>query len=374
MASVISVFNNKGGVGKTTLSYHTAQALSEMGHKVLLIDADPQCNLTIYSLKHEEIHDIWAEENNFIDGFDLAKANMSEAEFQKIHSNIRSLHYILMPTEEGTGEPNSLPQVKKLADNLDLIPGRLTLHLYEEKIASRWSGLYKGEALSIRTALKIRELADKYIEQNNYDFVIIDTSPSLGILNKVVISTVDGFIIPASPDMFSLYGIKNIGKALTVWKKEFDLLCTVLNTNKQIFPNSFVSFLGYTLYNAKRYKHHAKIKNQPEGWFLAEAHYNYAKRIPETIKENIIMDIRKNLNDETLSNPIGGTAVMHTHNTFPSMAQYYHSPMWKVPSLEGLIEDEHAGTLRGSSKKYEETRDKYIVFCTDLINRLNTIK
>ncbi len=373
MASVISVFNNKGGVGKTTLSYHMAQALAEMEYKVLLIDADPQCNLTIYSLEHEEIHDIWAEENQFIDGFDLAKSNMSDAEFTRIHCKVRSLHYTLMPTEEGTGEVNTLPRVKNLAENLDLIPGRLTLHLYEEKIASRWTGLFKGEALSIRTAMRIRELADKYTEKNNYDFVIIDTSPSLGILNKVIISTVDGFIIPASPDMFSLYGIKNIGKALKVWKDEFDLLCQVLNKGKKIFPDKFVTFLGYTLYNAKRYKNHQKTKNQPEGWFLAEAHYNYAKRIPETIKENIIQELRDNLDDMTLSKPIGGISVMHTHNTFPSMAQYYHSPMWKVPSLEN-IEEEHTGTLRGSSNKYEETRDKYIDFCNDLINRLNTIK
>ena len=47
---ILSVFNNKGGVGKTTLTYHVANALAEMGYKVLMIDADPQCNLTIYAL------------------------------------------------------------------------------------------------------------------------------------------------------------------------------------------------------------------------------------------------------------------------------------------------------------------------------------
>jgi hypothetical protein len=63
----ISVFNNKGGVGKTTLTFHVAHALSEMGHKVLIIDADPQCNLTIYSLDQEYIHSIWETEDPFID-------------------------------------------------------------------------------------------------------------------------------------------------------------------------------------------------------------------------------------------------------------------------------------------------------------------
>ena len=64
---ILSVFNNKGGVGKTTLTYHLSHALSELGHRVLMIDADPQCNLTIYSVPEDKIHDIWEVEDPFID-------------------------------------------------------------------------------------------------------------------------------------------------------------------------------------------------------------------------------------------------------------------------------------------------------------------
>lgn len=355
-------------MGKTTLTYHLSQALAEMGKKVLIIDADPQCNLTIYSLNQEYIHDLWAAEDRFIDeGYESSKKNCSDDEYEKIMSNPRSLHYLLKPTEEGTGDPDRLPPPANLTENLDIIPGRLTLHLYEEKVASRWTDIYRGEPLAIRTITKIRSLAEKYSELYSYDLVVIDTSPSLGSLNKVIISTVDGFFVPAAPDLFSLYGIKNIGKALSSWKDEFNIVYKLISNEKRhAFPESFVTFLGYTIYNAKRY---GGLNNK---WDLAHAHLNYANQIPATIEENIQEDIRSHLTSELLGAPIGETAVMHTHNTFPSMAQHYNNPMWKVPDLPSL-EQEHIPTLRGASNKYRETRGSYIRFCEDLLSRIELL-
>lgn len=361
----ISVFNNKGGVGKTTLTYHVGHALSEMGFKVLMIDADPQCNLTIYSLDQEQIHEIWEKEDQFIDeGFESSKLAMTKKAFNSLIREPRSIHFSLKPTEEGTGDIESLPPPVKLSSSLDIIPGRLTLHLYEDKIAERWAGIYRGDPLAIRTVTKIRELSEKYSEQYNYDYVIIDTSPSLGSLNKVIISTVDGFFVPAAPDLFSLYGIRNIGKSLSAWKSEFNIIFQLISEEKRnSFPKNFVSFLGYTIYNAKKY---SGVNNT---WDLAHAHFNYAKQIPATIKQCIEKDLRSHLDDHLMSQPIGGTAVMHSHNTFPNMAQHYHFPMWQVPALPD-IEPEHASTLRGASAKYEDTADAYAKFCASLLERI----
>src|SRR3989338_775470 len=212
---ILSVFNNKGGVGKTTLTYHLSHALAVMGYKVLMIDADPQCNLTIYSVAEDVIHDIWETEDPFIDeGMDATKNGMAQESFKKILSSPRSLNFIVKPTEEGTGELDYLPPPHKLTNSLDIIPGRLSLHTFEEKVSTRWPDAYRGDPLAIRTLTRIRALAEQYTSQFNYDFVIVDTSPSLGALNKVIISTVDGFFVPALPDLFSLYGIRNIGRAL----------------------------------------------------------------------------------------------------------------------------------------------------------------
>ena len=62
---LMTIFNNKGGVGKTTLLYHLANVLAEMGKKVLLIDLDPQCNLSLYGIEIEHLHEIWSKEDIF---------------------------------------------------------------------------------------------------------------------------------------------------------------------------------------------------------------------------------------------------------------------------------------------------------------------
>jgi cellulose biosynthesis protein BcsQ len=234
---LISIFNNKGGVGKTTLTFHIANALAEMGHKTLLIDLDPQCNLTIQSLAEESIHEIWEREDNYIDDFRMAQGGATQAEFSQLVSAPRTIHFLLKPTEDGVTDVEFLSPPVSLAPQLDLIPGRLSMHLFEDKLSRRWSDVYQGDPLAIRTATRVRELAHNYAKTHDYEFVILDTSPSLGMLNKVIISTADGFLIPCMPDLFSVYGIRNIGKALGLWKKEFLTIYNLLSEHKRTsFP------------------------------------------------------------------------------------------------------------------------------------------
>ena len=363
----ISVFNNKGGVGKTTLTFHLAYALAELGNKVLLIDADPQCNLTIFCTDTETISKIWEPEDPYIDeGIEITSQTVPKAALRKLLSNVRSLHFLLRPTEEGTGEFDTISPPLNLAKNLDLIPGRLSLHSFEEKLASRWAEAYRGDPLAIRTITRIRSIAASYAEAYDYDYVIIDTSPSLGALNKVIISTVDGFFVPASPDLFSLYGIRNIGKSLAKWKTDFDTLYQLISADKRKqFPARFVTFMGYTIYNAKKYSTGYK-------WNLALAHLGFANKIPDAIKKHIPQELRSHITDEELSAPIGEMAVMHTHNTFPALAQHYHVPMWKVPTVADL-EEEHQNTVAGATQKFRDTRAAYKIFATDLLKRLRKV-
>lgn len=368
---IVSIFNNKGGVGKTTLAFHLSWILSEMGKKVLMIDLDPQCNLTICGIPENKLEDIWSEEDIFIEDFESARRKVSDEQYKELANKPRSIHYLLKTTEDGIDDidEEQLPPVIKLNDNLGLIPGRLTINSYEDAISRRWNDLYQGNPLAIRTVTKIRSIAEAYAEKNGYDFVLIDTSPSLGALNKVIISTVDGFIIPCLPDMFSLYGIRNIGNSLKYWKKEFESIYNLISVEKRKrFPNDFVRFLGYTIYNAKKYS-----RQSSNPWNLAQAHYNYAQQIPNIIEHFIVEDIRKHLTSEMVHNPIGGIAVMHTHNTLPNMSQKYKLPIWNIPDCPYLEKVDKATVAPNAQSVYRASKAKYEEFATEFLARIATL-
>src|ERR1700724_3750368 len=114
---IVALFNNKGGVGKTTLAFHIAHILAEMGHKTLLMDLDPQCNLTIMGIDQEELHCIWKKEDAFIENFQEARDKCKALEEEYL-DKVRSIHFLLKPTEDGIDEPLKLSKPLKLTNNL----------------------------------------------------------------------------------------------------------------------------------------------------------------------------------------------------------------------------------------------------------------
>jgi cellulose biosynthesis protein BcsQ len=364
---IISVFNNKGGVGKSTLSFHLSHALAEQGVKTLMIDLDPQSNLTLQCISPEELEKLWTEEEPFIEDFQSALED-SGITFEDFVKQPRSIHCLLKPIEDGVYESFSLGAVYRINDHLGLIPGRLSLHTYEDKIAKSWSEAFMGDPQALRLLTSIRNLCIEAAEKYGYEVAIIDTSPSLGVLNRVIISTSTGFFVPCMPDMFSTFGITNIGHALRTWKSQFDTMYSLLSNKKRnAFPRNFVKFLGYTIFNAKKYTGQNNIFD------LAVAHYSYAKKIPDVINTYIPTECYEHLAEGVVGKPIGGTAVMHSHNTLPSMSQKYKVPIWKIPNFPNL-DSEDKSTVSGNRERYNEKQEAYHIFARELLARVEGLE
>lgn len=364
---VISVFNNKGGVGKTTLTFHLAHQLADLGYSVLLMDADPQCNLSIYCIEESSIGEIWDSEDDYIDDFARARENTSDQDWETLVSEPRSLHFYLKPTEDGTADIGRPPTPRRLKENLDIIIGRLTLHSFEDTVSSRWSGFISGEPLPLRTLTRLRLLAEEAANYYGYDYVITDTSPSVGRLNRLIIATADGFLIPCTPDLFSLYGIKNIGNALRSWQEHFYKVRQVNSQEKlRGFPDNTPTCLGYVIMNAKKYRG----KNK---WNLSNAAYHYAEQIPHQIHAYIPEEVRLNIGSDEFAEPIGGQSVMHSHAGMPSTAQRFHVPMWDVPNAVSKSAEDY-GTIVSRRKAYESTQQRYRDFAFSLLDRLGNVR
>lgn len=258
-ARSICFFNNKGGVGKTTLVANLAAQLSlNLGQKVLVVDVDPQCNLTQYLLLDGE----------FADTYDL-------------DAPTKTIFDIIQPLSMGKGYSSKLPIRKIHAFNVDLIAGDPRLALKEDWLAQDWRDAKAGGTRGLRTTFIFSELISRVSDK--YDFIFFDMGPSLGAINRSVLLSADHFIVPMSIDIFSMWAIKNIGQALKVWQKELVnglRLAEDPSEVKQWAEGAKLSFLGYV---TQQHKEKAENGNPR----VVQAYDTIKQKLPNSVKAHL---------------------------------------------------------------------------------------
>lgn len=237
-------FNNKGGVGKTTLVANLGAELSlNFGAKVLIVDADPQCNLTQYVLSDEVTQQLYAQENP------------------------ESIYTVIRPLSFGKGYESDLPIRHVENFGFDIIVGDPRLALQEDLLAGDWRDAKGGGMRGIRTTFVFAELVKKARELN-YDFVFFDMGPSLGAINRAVLLAMEYFVVPMSIDVFSLWAIKNIGSTVSIWKKELETgikLSEEPSELSQLSPPGKLKFLGYVTQQHKERSGYDTIQLEATG-------------------------------------------------------------------------------------------------------------
>jgi cellulose biosynthesis protein BcsQ len=199
---VLSFFNNKGGVGKTTLTGNIAAYFSsEMAKRVLIVDCDPQCNITQYILGDDKTIDLYWPSGK-----------------EKDDTKIKTIMDIVQPIVDGDASINKNVKPILARTNrfgVDLIPGNPRFSLFEDQLSQAWTDIPSGKAGGFRVTNWLRSYLAA--QKNNYDVAFIDVSPSLGALNRSVLLSCDNFITPLGADAFSLLGVRNISRWITGW-------------------------------------------------------------------------------------------------------------------------------------------------------------
>ncbi len=191
---VIAFFNNKGGVGKTSMVYHLSWMLSDSGLEVVAADLDPQSNLTAAFLEEDRLEQV----------MDAAGRPLT-------------VFGAIQPLKQGTGDIAE-PHVEGICDRLGLLPGDMTLSTFEDDLSEVWPKSLGGDARAFRIMSAFWRLMQAAGEQRGADVVLVDLGPNLGAINRAALIASDFVVIPLGPDLFSLQGLRNLGPALRAWR------------------------------------------------------------------------------------------------------------------------------------------------------------
>ncbi|MGZ0051499.1 ParA family protein [Brevibacillus gelatini] len=298
----IAMFNNKGGVGKTTLVCNLVSYLSlKMGKKILVIDADPQCNTTINILPEDQFEKFYYQKEGF------------------------TIYDILRPLHRGQGYSEKINFYHVENFGVDFLIGDPRLSLMEDLLSNDWKDATSGEPRGLRTTLVFSDLLSKC---EGYDYVFFDMGPSLGSLNRAILLACDFFLTPMSLDIFSLLALENIGQTMDTWKRRFtqgienSIDPEVLEGLKQEFN---IKFVGYV---TQQYT--AKVVDGVKR--PVKAFDKILEELPAKLHNELIDKINKEFKD--IQYELG--SIPNLHSLIP-ISQSAHKPIFNLEYKDGVV-------------------------------------
>ena len=218
----IVLFNHKGGVSKTTSTFHIGWMIAEMGHKVLLVDADPQCNLSALFLG-EKFDNYYEEEATS-------------------HQNLMDGVRVAFSGQPRPIEPIKCPHAAR-NENLFLIPGHMNLSEYDAQLNFAFTA--STAMLSLQSLPgSFNDLIVKTANSIGAEYVFIDLNPGLSTINQDLFLICDAFIMPTNPDTFSLMAIRSLSTILPRWVKWKVDNMYLFQSSAYPFPEGTPKFIG----------------------------------------------------------------------------------------------------------------------------------
>jgi len=321
-APILTFFNNKGGVGKTSLIYHLAWMFAHLDKKVLVADMDPQANLTAAFLSEDDIYSIWNE------------------------STDSTIYQCLKPlTEVG----NLLDaKLKDIQNNLFLLPGDVALSKFEDMLSDAWpksidTGTRFRYLWIVSSFWQIIQLAANKISA---DIILIDIGPNLGAINRSVLIATDYVIIPMGADLFSLQGLKNLGPTLKDWKNAWKQRLEGWSNSEEKKEKSDISLpegnmqpIGYIC------QQFGVLLNKP-----VRAYDKWIRKIPQIYREAVLGQSGE-VNIKQEDDPFCIANIKHYRSLVP-LAQEHRKPIFDLTVADGAI-GAHANAVSTAKEDFK---------------------
>ncbi|MCP9963210.1 AAA family ATPase [Streptomyces somaliensis] len=321
----IALFNNKGGVGKTTLTYHLAHMFRRLGLTVLAVDLDPQANLTSMCLDENEIEELWDNKSELIAQGAVSPALPGTGRVR----NGQTIADAVRPILEGTGDVAPI-EPAELQSDLWLLAGSLDLSRFEDKLSNEWFKTFAGDIAAIRTTTAFHRVVEQAAEEIDADIVLIDVGPNLGAINRAALIAADSVLMPLAADLFSLKGLSNLGPTLRTWRRDWQQLVLPRVPAGFSAPRAEMRPLGYVIM-------------QPEMRLdrPVKAYERWLQRIP-WVYSAAVLDEKPPESDDDRHR----IATLRNYRSLMPLAHDARKPMFDLKAADGAL---------GSTQKYVQT-------------------
>jgi chromosome partitioning protein len=314
----VAFFNNKGGVGKTSLVYHLAWMFAEHGVNTLAVDLDPQANLTAMFLPENRLENLWPDGE---------------------HPD--TIYGAINPILRGTGDIN-VPHIEQISSKLGLLSGDLGLSRFEDKLSAAWPNCQLGDESAFRTMTAFHRLIQTG-EQFHADIALIDVGPNLGAINRAALIASDQVCLPLAPDLFSIQGLKNLGPTLREWRAVWSDLTKKAPSGLSM-PKGSMSPIGYVVMQ------HGSLDNRP-----VKAYKRWMDRIPNTYKTAVLNET-DTAPPTIASDPRCLSLLKHYRSLMP-MAMEARKPIFFLKSSDGAI-GAHIEAVRNCYEDFQDLAKK----------------
>ncbi len=332
---VLTFFNNKGGVGKTSLVYHLAWMLSELGYNVLACDLDPQANLTAAFLDEERLESLWD------DGANAAASSATIFECVKPLMEVGDLRY------------PALQQVAlqlMIDGNLSLIPGDLSLAGFEDTLATEWpnalgsSNLYRP----FRILTAFSTIMQYAASQVNAKIILADIGPNLGAINRSALIATDYVVVPLGADLFSLQGLRNLGPTLRRWRQDWQRRRGNWPEPEFPLPKGGMQPVGYVV------QQHSVRLSRP-----VSAYDKWVNRMPKEYASNLLEKADGPYAATPQQDSENALATMKHYRSLVPMAQEHRKPIFKLTTADGAF-GSHAAAVSDARADFRALAEKII--------------
>ncbi len=297
----IAFFNNKGGVGKTSLVYHLAWMYADMGLPIVAADLDPQANLTSMFVDDDRLEALWPDD-----------------------SHAKTIFGAIQPLLEGTGDIAS-PHVEDIAENIGLLVGDLALSASEDELTSQWPDCLDRKPRAFRVLSAIWRVIEQAAEERGAGLVLIDVGPNLGAVNRAALLCAEHVVIPLAPDLYSLQGLRNLGPTLRRWRNEWSERRGRNPVNDLSIPSGDMRPAGYVLMQ------HAVRLDRP-----VRAYDRWMARIPAVYREAVLDERGAKVEQAIDGDPHCLAALKHYRSLMP-LAQEARKPMFFLKPADGAL-------------------------------------